>query len=239
MAAEYLLISPFVLPTQPTEAERRGSVDFYFPAGEDARPAVLFVHGGPVTPTMQPVPRDWPAFIGYGRAMAERGVVGAVLDHRLHSLTDYSLSDADLTEAVEALRADPRVDASRIAIWFFSGGGLLSSKWLDAAPETIRCLAFTYPLFGDRPGKPADPRFRPVAALAGWQGVPIVLMRAGLEAPAVAATVAEFLAAAEHVDVQVIDVPNGRHGFDFLDDTDESRAALVKAFDAVLAHLGG
>ncbi|HEX4225044.1 MAG TPA: hypothetical protein VHZ97_21950 [Pseudonocardiaceae bacterium] len=237
MAAEYL--QPFVLPTKPTEAQRRGSVDFYFPAGDGPRPAVLFVHGGPVTPTMRLVPRDWPAFIGYGQAMAERGVVGAVLDHRLHDLADYSASEADLADAVDALRTDPRVDADRIAIWFFSGGGPLSSRWLDASPETIRCLAFTYPLFGGRPRKPVDPRFQPVAALAGWQGVPIVLVRAGLEAPPVAATVAEFLAAAEQVDVQVIDVPNGRHGFDFLDDTDESRAALVEAFDAVLGHLGG
>jgi hypothetical protein len=30
----------------------------------------------------------------------------------------------------------------------------------------------------------------------------------------------------------VIDVPNGRHGFDFLGDTDESRAALAPGIDA-------
>jgi hypothetical protein len=37
--------------------------------------------------------------------------------------------------------------------------------------------------------------------------------------------------------VRVIDVPNGRHGFDFLDDTDESRAAIIEAIDVVLDHL--
>jgi hypothetical protein len=32
-------------------------------------------------------------------------------------------------------------------------------------------------------------------------------------------------------------VPNGRHGFDMLDHTDESRDAVRQAFNAVLAAL--
>jgi hypothetical protein len=39
--------------------------------------------------------------------------------------------------------------------------------------------------------------------------------------------------------VRVIDVPNGHHAFDCTDDTDESRAAIGEALDAVLRHMRG
>jgi hypothetical protein len=37
--------------------------------------------------------------------------------------------------------------------------------------------------------------------------------------------------------LKIIDVPDGRHGFDMLDHTDESREAVSRAFDTVLAAL--
>jgi dienelactone hydrolase len=216
-------------------------VDLHLPAGDSPAPAVVFVHGGPVRDTTSPTPRDWPSLVGYGRAVAARGAVGVVLDHRLRDLSDYGPSAQDLADAVETVRAHPRVDGDRIALWFLSGGSCLAAGWLDAAPDRLRCIAFSYPLLADAPGLPVDARFRPVAALAGWRGVPIVLTSVGLERPHVAATVDQFLAAAgeRRVDVRVITVPNGHHAFDCLDDTDESREAIVEAIDAVLGYLGG
>ncbi len=58
--------------------------------------------------------------------------------------------------------------------------------------------------------------------------------------PAIAATVEQFLAAAEDcgADVDVIDVPHGRHAFETVDLTDESRDAVRRAMRAVLGRLG-
>jgi hypothetical protein len=66
------------------------------------------------------------------------------------------------------------------------------------------------------------------------------LTRVGLEQPDVAATVAEFLAAASArgADVEIIDVPHGHHAFDVVDDTDESRRAVVAGIRSVLGRLG-
>lgn len=66
-----------------------------------------------------------------------------------------------------------------------------------------------------------------------------MLTRAGLESPEIAATVKEFLITAEDagVEVEVVDVPNGHHGFDVLDHTPESVQALELAMNAVLTHL--
>src|SRR6266536_1341613 len=72
--------------------------------------------------------------------------------------------------------------------------------------------------------------FQPAEAVAtagAFAGaLPVVLTRVGRDSPQIAATVETFAAAAGACGarLEVIDVPNGRHGFDTLDQTDESRA---------------
>lgn len=87
-----------------------------------------------------------------------------------------------------------RVDAGRVALWFFSGGGLLVADWLRAPPDWLRCVAATYPRLAPPPDW--DARWRPAEAVASAGDLPIVLTRAGLERPAVAAAVTAFVDAA-------------------------------------------
>jgi hypothetical protein len=51
--------------------------------------------------------------------------------------------------------------------------------------------------------------------------------------------VAGFLAAAREceADVEVIDVPDGHHGFETIDHTEQARDAVTHAVRSVLAHL--
>ncbi|MFE5830922.1 alpha/beta fold hydrolase [Streptomyces sp. NPDC056488] len=220
--------------------ERHGRVDLHLPDAEGPRPAIVFVHGGPVDPDQRPTPRDTPFLQGYGRLAAGAGVVGATPDHRLHALTDYARAAEDLAGAVALVRADPRVDGERIALWFFSGGGLLAADWLAAPPPWLRCVAATYPMLAPLPGWEAvEPRFRPVDAVGTADGPPVVLTRAGREHQAIAETVEEFLTAAgkRGARVETVDVPHGRHGFELLDPTEESAGAVERAMAAVLALL--
>ncbi|WP_314411765.1 alpha/beta hydrolase [Streptomyces sp. DSM 40484] len=248
---------PFPLDAPECPRVRTGRVDLHLPrtgaeegraggeGGGGARgpwPAVLFVHGGPVPPDLVPAPRDSPFYLGYARCAASLGAVGAVVDHRLHGLTDYARAADDVAEAVGLLRADPRVDAERIALWIFSGAGLLAADWLGAPPPWLRCLALTYPILAPLPGWGAvGPRFRPVGALRGAAGTlpPVVLTRAGLETSQIAATVGEFVTAAQETKapVEIIDVPHGRHGFETDEPSDESREAVARALRTVLARL--
>ncbi|MEW2087175.1 alpha/beta hydrolase [Streptomyces sp. NPDC005283] len=242
--------SPFLrpFPLDTPERPRVGNrhVDLHLPepgGAQEPRPAVLFVHGGPVPPDLVPAPREWPFYLGYARYAASLGAVGAVVEHRLHGITDYAQAADDVAEAVELLRADPSVDAQRIALWIFSGAGLLAADWITAPPPWLRCLALTYPILAPLPGWGAvGPRFNPVSALRADGGTlpPLVLTRAGLETPQIAATVEEFVAAAEETKapLEIIDVPHGRHGFEIHEPTDESREAISRALRTVLAHLG-
>jgi acetyl esterase/lipase len=230
-------LKPFVLPVETRAAERHGPVDLYLPdESSRPRPAVLFVHGGPVPAEVRPTPREWPIFQAYASLVAARGVVGATVDHRLHTPAAYSTAADDVRAAVEAVRADPRVDSERIALWFFSGGGLLSADWLRERPVWLRCVALTYPMLAPFPGWPVDARFRPVDAVASAGDLPIVLTRVGREDPALAEGVRAFVAAAK-TRLDIVEVPHGRHGFDYLDDDDSSRAAILRAIDLVLATM--
>ncbi|MFI8946468.1 alpha/beta fold hydrolase [Streptomyces sp. NPDC053750] len=235
-------LRPFLLDVPDVPRERHGNVDLYLPDADRPRPAVVFVHGGPVPADARPTPRDWPTLTGYARYAAGCGAVGAVLDHRLHDLGDYARAAADVAAAVELVRADPRVDAERIALWFFSGGGLLAADWLDAPPPWLRCLAATYPVLAPLPnwGLSAT-RFHPAHALANAGALPVVLTRVGLEMPEIAATVEEFLAAAKDcgAEVEVVDVPHGHHAFETVDPTDESREAVHRAMRSVLSLVDG
>ncbi|SEK52868.1 esterase [Streptacidiphilus jiangxiensis] len=240
---------PFVLGADeaPEVPVVRGSrVDLHLPDGEGPQPAVVFVHGGPLPREGVPSAREWPLYLGYARHAAAQGVVGAVVEHRLHTTADYATAAADVAEAVALVRADPRVDPSRIALWFFSGAGLLLADAFTApVAPWLRCVAATYPILAPLAGwVGVDPRFRPAAALpdvapAEGDGLPIVLTRAGLESPEIAATVTEFVAAATDcgATLTVVDVPAGRHGFDAQEPTGESRAAVREAMKAVVAHL--
>ncbi len=270
--------SPFVLDPRPATVERHGDVDLHVPTGDGPHPAVVIVHGVPGPPEA-PDARDWPLYRGYGALLAERDVLAAIPRLTVTSPDDLYAVAARVAAAAELLRADPRVDAERLGLWFFSGAGLLLGDWLRDPPHWLRGLAATYPLLAPLPGwPPVDPRFRPLDALdlpaatgdaapsgtaspddAGVnasrpdaaspdgtgveathaEGVArptLVLTRAGRERPEVAPTIEAFTVVARRrgIPLHVVDVPNGQHGFDALDHTEESRAAVRTARDTLL-----
>jgi hypothetical protein len=232
-------LRPFVLPTPDVACERTGRVDLYLPEADQPRPAVVFVHGGPEPVRRRPTPREWPVFRGYGANVAARGLVGATVDHRFYSIEHLPTAADDVAEAIHLVRTDPRVDADRIGLWFFSAGGLLLADWLRVRPAWLRVVAATYPILGAPPESGVDARFDAGRAVSAAGELPIVLTRVGLERPMIAGTVETFVGAASDcgANLHVIDVPDGHHAFDMRDHTDQSRAAVAAALTAVERNL--
>jgi hypothetical protein len=232
-------LRPFVLGVldgPDVRVDRLGEIDLYRPPGTARGGAILFVHGGPGPAGLEVMPRDWPVYKGYATAAARRGLVAAVVDHSLiHGLDRLVVAADEVEAAVGVLRSDPRVDPDRVGLWFFSGAGLLAGEWLDSRPDWLRFVALTYPLLATPPG--VDDLVTAAEVIGKHKDLPVLLTRAGLEREELAGPVAEFVSSGGAA-LDIIDVPKGHHGFDMLDHTEESRAAVTKALDWAIAHLG-
>ncbi|WP_132284889.1 nuclear transport factor 2 family protein [Kribbella sp. VKM Ac-2568] len=232
-------LQPFVLTVEGAadlRIERVGDLDFYRPASTARTGAILLVHGGPGPADLEVQPRDWPVYQGYAKAIAQRGLVAVTVDHSLIRGYDQLTAAADDVEAaVGILRADPQVDQGKVGLWFFSGSGLLAGEWLDSRPDWLRWIALTYPCVATPPG--VDELVSAAEVIGKHKDLPVLLTRVGREREALAGPVAEFVSAGGAA-LDIIDVPKGQHGFDMLDHTEESRAAVTKALDWAIAHLG-
>ncbi|OZD07116.1 alpha/beta hydrolase [Rhodococcus sp. 06-235-1A] len=233
---------PFVLATPAALRERHDSFDVYrapnnAPVDDALRPAVVFVHGGPRPPGVEWRPRDQPVFVGYGSIAATAGVVGVVLEHHMASLAECAAAADEIATGLAQVRRLPGVDPNRIALWFFSGSGLLAADWLRDSPTWLTCLALTYPVLQALPEWGVEPRFDPTLAVRASAALPILLTRVGRDRPEFVSGVAAFVEAARAANLEIIDVPDGRHGFDMLDHSDESRSAVTRAMDWVLDHV--
>jgi acetyl esterase/lipase len=228
------------------------TMDVYRPAEASAvrRPAVLLVHGGPV-PKLGA--KNMGVFTSWGRLLAASGFVAAAFDHRFLSPERFVDAAGDVAAAVAHVREHSEalgVDPERLAIWVFSGGGPFLSLALKGTPSWVRAgLAFYAAL---------DLREKPPGALAaitdetrrnfspahhvraeGGRTAPLFVARAGLDHPVLNATIDRFVAEAlaANAEIDVMNHPNGRHGFDFLDDDARSREIIVRAVDFLRLRL--
>ncbi len=231
-------LRPFVLPVVPWQPVREGNVDWYLPSTSGPAPAVVFVHGGPVPDWLEPKPRAWPSYQAYGAWAAGAGLVGVTFDHPFSSVDAWPKAQVEIERVVEATRARPDVDPDRIVVWGFSGGGTLLGRWITRPEPWLRGVAASYPLCRPLDELPVAPVTMAAAVLSAGD-LPLLLTRVGRERDEIAETVAEFVEAADEAGARldVIDVPDGHHGFDQLADTEESRRAIRAAMDWVAARL--
>jgi acetyl esterase/lipase len=199
-------------------------------AGDARLPAVFFVHGGPIPVQMTP-PTQWGVFAAYGELAAACALVGVTFNHRLYALTDYETAQSDVAAAIDYVRehaAELNVDADRIALWYFSGGGPLMTALLRDRAEYVRCLLGFYAYLS-----PAEHVRNKVS------GLPIFIARAGLDQPAINQSIERFMqeALAGNAQLDLMNHPTGRHGFDILDDNDRSREIIARAVAFAQVHV--
>ena len=237
-----------------TEGESDLAMDVYGPADRPmhvTRPALLFVHGGPI-PRQMLAPTEWGVFQSYGELAAQSGFVGVVFNHRLHAPTDYPTSQSDMQAAIDYVRghaSDLGVDAARIGVWVFSGGGPLLSWCLRDRPAFVRCLLAFYAILDLRHLAPPDAAADLVARLlamspaahlgAAAATLPIFVARAGRDTPVINTSIDAFVreALTANVSLDLANHADGQHGFDVLDDNERSREIIGRAFAFAKARL--
>jgi len=230
-------------------------MDVFAPAGRASggkRPAVIFVHGGPMPPLALP-PKDWGVFVGYGRMAAASGFVGITFNHRFFALDGVVDAESDVQTLVAFVRgrADEfGIDPDRIALWAFSGGGPLVSGFLSRPIHPVRALVFFYALMDLRAwlaqakGKLDEAtaaRFSPLIALEKVKepAPPVFIGRAGLDNPGLKATIDQFAALAKRKNLLLTlkNHPQGIHGFDVYNDDARTREIIRGAFEFLRRHL--
>lgn len=227
----------FFAGVEPAERRRLGTLDVHTaPGATGRRPAVVFVHGGPVPEGHSA--RDSAVFTGYGSLAAATGLVGITFDHPLHATTDYPASAEVLAAVLAQTRELTEVDPDRIAVWCFSGGGALAADQLREAPPWLRAVAWTYPVLAAPPDWPGDrERFDCIAAAAAAPDLPKLLVRVGAEYPQFVATQEALVDSARNL--EVIELPLAVHGFEVLGHDAEARRAVERATAWVADALGG
>jgi acetyl esterase/lipase len=221
-------------------------MDFYIPPGLEAntrRPAILFIHGGPLGQNVTPAPKDWGVYQSYGRLMAASGFVGVTFNYRYAGTKtkDLETSFSDVDAAIQFVRtnaASNNIDPERIALWAFSGGGPHLSLGLRGQATFIRCMVSYYAIldlesdvapFREKPDAPE--KFSPVAYLTETSEYlpPVLIARAGLDYPSFNRSVALFASKmfALNGDVAVLSHPFGRHGFDVEDNNEQTREIIA------------
>jgi acetyl esterase/lipase len=229
-------------------------MDVYVPEGLPAgtrRPAVVFIHGGPLPPgadPSMPKPKDWGGFRSYGELAAASGFVGVTFNHRLYSLHAFDDSAADvqaLLDHVRANAAELHVDPDRIAVWALSGGGPLLTFAFRDSPPWLKAVVSYYALLdlppdGLLPG--AAERLSPVRFLKASErpAPPTFIARAGKDSPVINASVEAFVTAAlaKNLTLELFTLPDGQHGFDLMDDHPRSREAIARTIEFLKARLG-
>jgi acetyl esterase/lipase len=230
-------------------------LDAYLPAGLDSgerRAAVVFVHGGPAPPDMRP--KDWSAYVSYGKLATASGLVGITFNHRFHSPAQFLDAAGDVADLIEHVRKNAEVlhvDPERIAVWVFSGGGPFLSATLAERPGFVHAVVAYYAVLDLQVPPPGQPdtlgpevrkRFSPVAQLApGPRPLPPMLVaRAGQDHPFLNEGLDRFVreALAQNAPLDLLNHPKGRHGFDILDDDARSREIISRTFEFLRGQLG-
>ncbi len=226
------------------------TMDVYGGAAGQKRPAVLLVHGGPI-PRLGA--KNMAVFTSWGRLLAASGFVAAAFDHRF--LAPDRLADAadDVRAALAHVRRhadEMTIDPDRIAVWVFSGGGPLLSLALKGTPAGVRAAVAYYAALDIREKPPGASSaitdemrrdFSPGFHVRNEAGrtAPILVARAGLDHPFMNASIDRFVgeALAANAEIDVMNHPRGRHGFDFLDNDARSREIIVRTIEFLRAHL--
>jgi acetyl esterase/lipase len=221
-------------------------MDIYIPPGLEAdarRPGVIFIHGGPLGKNPSPGAKDWGVYRSYGRLMAASGLIGVTFDHRYLSMNvkDLETSFADVEEAIRFVRANAasyHLDPDRIALWVFSGGGPHLSIGLRGDAKFVRCLVSYYAIldlsaYGPRLGEApqAMEKFSPLAWLNKPSDYvpPVLIGRAGLDSTDINRSVELFVSRMFTLngDINLLNHPLGRHGFDAYDDNEQTRDVIA------------
>ncbi|MDY7225581.1 dienelactone hydrolase family protein [Hyalangium rubrum] len=227
-------------------------LDLYIPevAKRRAVPAVVLVHGL-VPPAHAPFLKDTTAFAGEARWLAAHGLIVVMPElgspARGPQPEQWFAGTQDLVANVEDAIAFVRreatthaIDPEKLCLMVFSGGGLWGLKpVLSNPPPYLKCAVAYYPMLATQPAQPKE--LVPLELLrASRKPLPLLLVRAGRDNPALNASIDAFVKEARRkkAPLTLIELPEAHHAFEFTDDVESSRDAMRRTGAFLNQQLG-
>ena len=189
-------------------------LDFYRPRGSATVPLVIFLNG-----VGRPDLKDWGQYTTWPRLAAVRGM--AAISYQ--ATEDFAPQTDALLRWVQQHAGELKIDPKRIAIWSCSANARLGTALL-ASRNDLRAAVFYYGLMETAPKNITTP---------------VLVTRAGLDAPSLNTSIDRWVAQAVALDapVTLITYPEGVHGFEIDNDTPESRQIVTQTLDFLQFHL--
>ena len=227
------------------------TLDLYRPPAPDpstALPAVVFVLTLPDGVMEVPL-KDYHQYTSWARLVAAEGMVGV-----LYQVGD---ADGDLARVLDHLSGHAAalgIDPARVALWSCSGNvpvALRAGRRGAPSPVSIRALVAYYgfmPTPDGFRGEAMDSIARLYDMAMPMHGagesypsdLPMLIARAGQDRWTVGLESTDHFVAwalAENLPVTVLNYPDGRHAFDVLDDTAETRRIIAATLRFMRVHL--
>lgn len=194
-------------------------LDLYYPPDHregTKLPTVVFINGVGDRPNSKL--KEWGIYKSWGRLVAAAGWIGVTFDSR----GPDAQSLRDITSLFGFLRSDGArlgIDAERIGVWACSGNVTSGLRFMmDGADRGVLGAVVYYGL--------SDP-----ANLRG--DLPVFYVRAGRDNPRLNTGIDALWsrAIAGGAPWTMVNAPRSQHGFDGLDETDESRRIVRETLD--------
>jgi acetyl esterase/lipase len=192
--------------------------DLYRPPKSNAAlPLVIFLNG-----VGRPELKNWGQYTSWPRLVATRGAAAISYSTAGDDAATYAQTET-LLKYLREHAAELKLDMSRIAIWSCSANVRNGTAMLAKMPS-LRAAVFYYGIMSTPPSQP---------------DVPVLVARAGLDVLTINESIDRWTAQAVELDapVTLIAYPHGRHGFELIDDTNESRAIVKQTLDFLEFHL--
>jgi acetyl esterase/lipase len=215
--------------------------DIYLPAARGTYPVVLLVSGGAVN--------DWRTaafYTSFARVLAAQGVAAVNFDKRLardrNAVPTASEDTLALVDYLKTHAAKYGLDTSRLCSWHFSAGGTIAGAMLgEKSPAACVVLTYAIASLGEAD---SDARLSSFSALVqarerGDRLPHTLVVRAGRDAKPLNDSLDAFVTAvvAKNGPVSLINYPAGDHGFEILNDTDETRRVMAQSIAWVKSRL--
>jgi acetyl esterase/lipase len=228
-------------------------LDVYSPPKQkrgQSLPAIIFIHGGPIPDNLLTEPKEWGVFTSYGQLAAASGFIGVTFNHRLHLGGQPRNAQEDVNDLIIYVRENAvslGIDPERLTLWAFSGGGSLLSAALRDAPPYLRCIVAYYavlekPFLTGGLSAEALQEFSPlyqlqqrVTAKSGAALPPILIARAGKDAPAINGMIDRFVQAALtlNLSLELHNHATGVHSMDTLNDNARTRRIIQRTLEFI------